>query len=319
MDKILLKVLDDIDINKLSNAINNSDCCSELISAGKEILRLSLRQKFICEMRNLVKFKYPVYVLSKLNALRSSSIKILNKSQIPFLIVIEPQDKNLYISNGHYNLLFLPEDNMGLSYARNFVLKYSREKDEEKHWQLDDDITGFSIYNNMGQTVTNLNITRGLSAIEEESDKYLNIAMSGPSNSCFSPKGQTKLIDINKLIASCILVNNACKSLFWSIDRVEDIDCCLSVLANRWCTLKFINILMAKRNDLEVSGNYTSFDKYKESVKTIMNKWPNTFLINPKTGKLRTKNNVWSKFPQRPIYKDNRNINTIEYFENILK
>lgn len=298
------KQLMNIDKTKLLNCItdleitNKSNKSKELLIASKLILKMIEHQNFLDKMKTPINLKYPIYIPSKINAIRCSTPRLLNRYKISFKIVIEPQDENLYINKwDKNNILILPKNNMGLSYSRNYIIKYSRNIGEKKHWQLDDDIGGFSLVKK-NKTVT-VNPTRALNYIELVCNKYKNIGMAGPSNSCFPPQNKTKEYNINKLIASCILIDNSCKSIIFEIDRVEDFDCCLTVLFTKyWCTLKFINVLMSKANDLQFSGNYEAKEKYNTAIKKITKKWPKIFKIN-KQGRLKT--NIWSKFKQKPI------------------
>lgn len=276
---------------------------SDLIDSGKIIIDIVKRQNFLDQMKLPVSLKYTIYIPSKINAIKCVLPRILLKYNIPFKLVVEPQDAISYINKwGKDNIIILPENDKGLSFSRNFILQYSRKIGEKKHWQLDDDIGGFSIFkNNISSSV---NPTRALKIIENTCDNYLNIGIAGPSNQAFPPQGKIKEIQYNKLIASCMLFDNSCKQIYFEIDRVEDIDCCLTVLfTKKYCTFKFLNVLMTKANDLQFSGNYSSLEKYKLAVNKIMEKRPGVFTLN-KNGRLRT--NIWNIFKQKPILKYNK-------------
>lgn len=57
-----------------------------------------------------------------------------------FFVFVEPQDHELYVKNfPQHTIIDICENDMGGTYARNFILEYM----EESFWQLDDDINGF--------------------------------------------------------------------------------------------------------------------------------------------------------------------------------
>lgn len=294
-----------INVSKLLMDINNlRGKFSELRMVSELILKMINRQEVLDEMKTSVDINYSIYIPSKINSVRCILPRLLNRYNILFKLVVEPQDKKSYENKwGEENILVLPENNKGLCYVRNFIIKYSRSIGEKKHWQLDDDIGGFSLVDGEG-LVTSVNPTRALKAIETECDKYINIGLAGPANSCFLQWDKNKKYFLcNKLVASCLLVDNTCEYVNFNIDRVEDIDCCLTILSSHyWCTLKFINVLMNKANDLQVSGNYESMGKYKEAVKEIMKKWPGVFFMT-NTGRLRAYK-IWTSFKQEPLIKN---------------
>ena len=86
---------------------------------------------------------YPVYIISKGRYDLTLTADNLQKSNINYLIAVEPQEYDLYIKKlGKDKVLKLPFSNLGLgSYpARNFCWEHAKAKGHKYHWLFDDNI-----------------------------------------------------------------------------------------------------------------------------------------------------------------------------------
>lgn len=63
-------------------------------------------------------------------------------------IFVEPQDFSSYMANGFRNIVILPENNKGITYVRNFILKYAKENGDKYFAMVDDDLTGLNFFFN---------------------------------------------------------------------------------------------------------------------------------------------------------------------------
>jgi hypothetical protein len=82
----------------------------------------------------------PIYVLSKGRAGTASSPRLLEQAQLPYILVVEPQEADAYAQ--HFplaKLILLPQSNKGIAYVRNHILSLNLSW----FWMLDDDIKGF--------------------------------------------------------------------------------------------------------------------------------------------------------------------------------
>jgi glycosyltransferase involved in cell wall biosynthesis len=59
-------------------------------------------------------------------------------------IFVEPEDFASYMANGFRNIVVLPESNKGISYVRNYILKYAKENGDKYFGMVDDDLTGLN-------------------------------------------------------------------------------------------------------------------------------------------------------------------------------
>ena len=83
--------------------------------------------------------KSPIYIISKGRHETPLTAKALNKIGIPYQIVVEPQEAELYKKSEHIksqDVLVLPFSNLNQASipARNWVWDYSIKEGHEKHW-----------------------------------------------------------------------------------------------------------------------------------------------------------------------------------------
>lgn len=79
---------------------------------------------------------------SKGRAGKTKTDKLLCKAGLHYCFVVEPQDQVLYADAGH-QIMVLPENNQGITYSRDWILKMMRRMKYERFWMLDDDIECF--------------------------------------------------------------------------------------------------------------------------------------------------------------------------------
>ena len=80
--------------------------------------------------------KYPVYVISKGRADRCLTAKMFLRDDVPFSLVVEPTEANLYAAHyGHDRLLILPFHDLGQGSipARNWVWEHSKMRGDIRH------------------------------------------------------------------------------------------------------------------------------------------------------------------------------------------
>lgn len=81
--------------------------------------------------------KINIFIPSKLRAGKSKTIPQLKEA----IIVVEPQEYEVYRAEYKNKIIQLPENNKGIIYARNFIKKYCEQKGLQSYWQIDDDIS----------------------------------------------------------------------------------------------------------------------------------------------------------------------------------
>ena len=246
------------------------------------------------------KVKYTIYIPSKGRHEKCHTANLLIKHDIDFRIVVEPNDFDSYkLKYGVKKIISLDKNNMGLSYARNFIKNHSNSIGEQYHWQFDDDVKYFQTRVD-GKNVS-CNPIDMFCEIENTIDKYVNVAIAGLRD-CVFAWTQNKFVSLNKLVASCFLVNNRVDNK-WSDNMIEDVDYCLQVLIKGYCSIIFNTYLYAKSPNNKDSGGQQIY-KYEELQKNLVKKYPNILKMRFDEKKQINKlsaSNVWKSFTQNLI------------------
>lgn len=226
--------------------------------------------------------KYPIYIISKGrydNALTANKLK---EYKVPFKIVVDPEEYNLYCDNiGYKYVLKLPFSNLGLgSYpARNFCWDHSLENGHLKHWIFDDNIRHFVKFNK-GKRV-NCDPKIAIRSIEDFSNKYINLAIIGFNYRYFVTSNTRNPFSINTHVYSALLIDNSVPYR-WRLKYNEDVDLCLQVLDAGLCTVLVNAFLIDKTsttvkmkggNQSELYQNNAESKKWLKS-KSLESVWP---------------------------------------------
>ncbi len=207
--------------------------------------------------------KYPIYVISKGRWYSRLTVKALLARNIPYRVVIEPQEYEQYaVVMPSANLLVLPFSNLGQGGipARNWVWEHSTSERHKRHWILDDNISGFRILKGVRRLPTADGGT--FAAAEEFVDRYENIAMAGMQYSMFAVSEcqyhnrSLPPFLLNTRIYSCILMTNDIPYR-WRGRYNEDTDLSLRVLKDGWCTVLFYAFLADKAATMTMKGGNT--------------------------------------------------------------
>jgi len=202
-----------------------------------------------------MKTKYPIFIPSKDRYNNCLTPKYLIKDNIDFKIVVEPVQYNKYAEkfNKKY-LLVLPRNNMKLLGSRNWIMEYSIKQGDKRHWQLDDNIRGFKrLYKSIRIRV---NGYYALKFVEDITDNYKNIGISGMNYEMFVTPKTKSVIVVNHHIYSCSLINNEIPYR-WRLIYNDDTDLCIQILKGNWCTL-YTNVFSAcKIRTMTMKGGNT--------------------------------------------------------------
>jgi hypothetical protein len=229
---------------------------------------------------------YPVYIPSKGRWKSRLTSKTLEKLEVPYKIVIEEQEYDNYAGViDAKKILILPFKNKGLYSARNWIMDHSIKNGARRHWQLDDNISGFSRLNrNLQVLVTSGTIFK---VAEGFVDRYKNVAIAGFNYDFFvKAKNVWPAYKLNTRVYSCSLINNDISHRWRSLYN-DDTDICLRVLKDGYCTILFNAFTQEKAQTMTVSGGNTeelysgngrlkmaeSLQKQHPDVATVVWKW----------------------------------------------
>ena len=202
--------------------------------------------------------KYPVYIISKGRWEKRKTSRTLEKMNVPYHIVIEPQEYDQYAAVIDPKKIYvLPFSNLGEGSipARNWVWKHSIGIGAKRHWILDDNLFNFyRVNNNLPVPVASGTIFK---CAEDFVDRYENVGISGFEYFMFLPRKTKKApFRLNTRVYSCILIQNDIPYR-WRGQYNEDTDLSLRALKDGWCTILFQAFLCDKTTTMTDTGGNT--------------------------------------------------------------
>lgn len=218
--------------------------------------------------------RYPLFVISKGRADTRMTARSLERAGVPYRIVVEPQELAQYAAViDQKKILVTPFSNLGQGSipVRNFVWQTAVDEGFGRHWVIDDNIDGlWRLHNNLKLRVET---SATLRAIEDWSDRYENIGLSGPNYFMFaSRKTAMPPLTLNTRVYSCILVNHSLDGVLterWRGRYNEDTDLSLRALKTGWCTALFNAFLILKQTTMTMKGGNTD-ELYKDDGRRAM-------------------------------------------------
>lgn len=266
--------------------------------------------------------RYPIYVISKGRWESRLTSKFFDSTNIPYRIVIEPQEFDQYASVVNTKkILVLPFSNLGQGSipARNWVWEHSISEGHARHWIIDDNIQAFYRFNkNIQVKVDSGTIFR---VAEDFVERYTNVPMAGFEYHGFVDKRvKVPPFRLNARIYSCTLLDNKCKHR-WRGRYNEDTDLSIRILKDGDCTILFRAFLAHKVATMTLKGGNTdelykqdsNFDGRLEMARHLQRQHPELVKITRKWGRWQHhvdyrpfKNN---KLIKKPEYKDVSGVN----------
>lgn len=252
-----------------------------------------------------MKPNYPIYIPTKGRHKKCLTADYLIKDNIPFKLVIESQEVDLYADKyGKENILILPFSNLGKGVipARNWIWEHSLKNGYERHWELDDNMRGFFRWYKGKRIYCDAGIA--LKVCEDFTDRYANIAIAGLNYTMFAvPKRPP--FSLNTRVYSCLLILNKIPYR-WRGKYNEDVDLCLQVLSGGWCTVLLNSFLVNKMQTMTIKGGNTK-ELYKGDGRLVMansmkKMWPKVAKIYRRFQRPQHLVN-WSKFDTPLILK----------------
>jgi hypothetical protein len=262
--------------------------------------------------------KYPIYILSKGRSETRFTAKTLDEMQVPYKMVIEPQEYeayNKYIPAD--KLILLPTQYLNLNQggipARNFIWQHSIDNGHKAHWIIDDNIEGFFRWNKNKKLPLKSGIC--FKMIEDYFDGCENVAQCGIQYSSFYPEISLKrpMFLANTRIYSCMLIKNDIEiEERWRGKYNEDTDLSLRFLKKGYSTLLFQNFLCGKKTTLSVKGGNAeiySGDGLQKKLDSLIAQHPDVVKGTFKFKKVHHQVNYKPFADNKIIYKDLKTFN----------
>ncbi len=215
---------------------------------------------------------FPIYIVSKGRHESRLTSKTLEAMKVPYYVVIEEQELELYASViDRAKLLILDKKyqraydtfdalgetkSKGPGAARNFAWDHAMASGAPWHWVMDDNIQYFFRLNyNLKVPVSDGTVFR---CMEDFCLRYKNVAMAGPNYFMFaSRKSQMPPFVLNTRIYSCNLIRND-TPFRWRGRYNEDTDLSLRMLKAGYCTVQFNAFLQGKVTTQTLKGGNTA-------------------------------------------------------------
>lgn len=256
--------------------------------------------------------KYPIYIVSKGRYKNPLTAKMFMRENIPFKMVIEPQEYGDYKTTiPENNILCTNFSNLGLGSfpARNFAWEDSINNGFDKHFLFDDNISGFYSYSrNLRKKIAD--VKKALLALQQLDSIFSNVGMSGFNYHYFG-YGVIKPFRYNVHVYSALLVTNNIP-FRWRMKYNEDVDLCLQILHNKLCTIQLNRYMAIKRSTVSKmkGGNQDELYKGNDPKKKLLKAksleavWPQYVKTVVKYG--RPHHQVsWKKYFKHPLIRAN--------------
>jgi hypothetical protein len=227
--------------------------------------------------------KYPIYIPSKGRANLNITPSLLQANGLDYTLVVEPQDYDSYCKvHSPERVVRMDKNDMGMWYVRNYMKRFSSERGDKKHWQLDDDIEKFLIRKRNTNKNIEVNPLFCLSVVEHCMDMFTNVAISGIGTNVYA-FSKNKAVALNRLAYQCVLVDNSLDIEAAQVGAASDWDYTLRALEAGHCTLAFHHIMQQSAPTFKNSGGCTDIayvgDKRKLSYESFIKLWPGRFEV----------------------------------------
>ena len=160
------------------------------------------------------------------------------------------------------------------------------------------------------------NTNIGITAVENFTDRYENIAISGMNYKFFVPPGTRKPYYQNCRVYSNLLIKNDL-DFRWRGRYNEDTDLCLQALSKDWCTVLINAFMIDKNATMKMKGGNTSElyvgDGRLRMARELQEAWP--YVVEVKRVYGRPQHRIkfnWRQFDTKLIRKKNIDWDNIE-------
>lgn len=259
--------------------------------------------------------RYPVYVPSKGRWATCYTARFLTEDRVPFRLVVEaPEEDHYRQAFPDADILVLPfQDQGSVVPARNWIREHSIDGGHDRHWQLDDNMTGvLRLYRGL---IVPANAGVGLRVCEDLTDRYTNVAVSGLNYEMFITEETRQPFTHNCHVYSCSLVDNRAP-IQWRGRYNEDTDLCLQALSQGLCTLALNVFVVKKLRTMILAGGNTdelyAADGRARMSRSLERQWP--YVVETRRKFQRPQHHVrgsWAAFDQPLIRREDLDLSAL--------
>lgn len=255
---------------------------------------------------------FPIFVISKGRWESRLTSKTFERTNIPYRIVIEPQEYDDYVKFiDKEKIIKLPFSNLGQGSipARNFVWDFAIKEGHKKHWIIDDNIYDFYRFNRNAKNIVEDGTI--FKCAEDFVDRYENIMLSGFNycKFCIASEKYPPYL-FNTRIYSTILIDHRL-DLRWRGKYNEDTDLSIRTLKLGYCTVQFNAFLAEKATTMRLKGGNTDSIYQNENLDYqdgVLEKSKSLQEQHPDVAKVVWRWNRWHHFVDYSVFKRNKPI-----------
>ena len=240
--------------------------------------------------------KYPIFIPSKGRANMMLTPQYLEADNLSYSIVVEPQEFELYKSIYGNKVLKLPFSNKGIGETRGWIKNYARDNGFKRHWQLDDDLKHFLIW--QGKKRRKAGASETLELMESFVDRYINVGAASAFSSVFGHAIKKPFL-VNKMVYGFMLIDSFIPCNFRG--RLgEDVDFTLQVLSMSLCTINFQAFQAVSPGGESRKGGCTEEYQnggHEAKVRALKARWPKIVKTKSRANSIHFDvSHIWKKF-----------------------
>lgn len=240
---------------------------------------------------------YPIYIPSKGRAQTATTPALLDNADVPYTLVVEPQEYDSYTQQyPHANYHVLERNNAGIAYVRNAILALNKGR----YWMMDDDLKG--LYRVVRKRCNRENAAAILMEAQAYFERASLIAQLGLEYQQIAWSA-SKPFALNSYCDVCVCIDAALAGVQYrkEVELKEDRDFTLQLLASGLSTLRVLHLAFAAPENGTNSGGlkpvYMQTDREINAVNRLCELWGREIVtpVTKKNGRYDAKIN-WRYF-----------------------
>jgi hypothetical protein len=222
-------------------------------------------------------YKNNIFIPSKGRSEKCITADLFNQHLLSVNLVVEPQDWYQYHKKyeDFHNIIVLPENDLGITYVRNYIKKYAMDNVAQKYfWMMDDDVKFHEVNNKKVKPAKNLDF---LDTIPNKLNG--NYAQIGFEYQQFA-WSQEKVFTENSYCDVAVAINLELTKNIWYDEDVqlkEDRDFTMQCLQSGSKTIRYNNICVScptnGSNDGGLKEVYQQSGRELQACENMRKKW----------------------------------------------